>query len=341
MKVKGENPPAQKKESHPMSNTNPVGQMVDSKPKFILLFGPTGSGKSSAFDKYYKQLRPSCSRSEGGTTVTCRDGKLPPYFASVDNFVENDRDYRKEMGELSKSLLEKLGERKYSTTRSAQRLLQQSAQEMTKLYFHIRKSKQYNEKNELEALRAVEEKRDVVFEITGTNPITIGKICRDKLFENAVRIEPKLSGPAAQLRKSHDLVVVVPFVSYHLLEERIVKRFQTSAKKNPQTARMVPVSPETLQEAEEVAFRNLVELITKRCVRAVVVYDNMSGPEPVEWFRLQMDNLRTCVLTKIASGKNRIGSKAFMQMVAGLCEEKKNSQIVQKKKKTKTKKKKK
>ena len=295
------------------------------KPKFIVLFGPTGSGKSGAFDLYYKKLRPKCERKD--TTVTCNDGRLPPYFASVDNFIENDKEYRDSMKTLSTNLLANLMSKSGSalriSSRRKQAMIQNQAQAMTDLYYRIRNKKGYNLQNELGVLNSIKsavdigEARDIVFEITGTNPDTIKKICDDNLFEFALKSNPALS-EYAKLKTRYDVVVVVPFASYILLQERIVGRFMSAAQRNPSSARMVPSGYKHLRNSEETALQNLATLVRQRCVQSVMVYDNTSGPKAVEWFQLEIGP-DGCQLLGLNKRLGQVGSAPFRKVVDEIC----------------------
>jgi energy-coupling factor transporter ATP-binding protein EcfA2 len=129
--------------------------------EFVVLFGPTGSGKSTVMKVY----------------IACCLTDAPVLHAAVDNLVESDPEYRHKVQKIQ---LQKL------KTKELQ-------EKLVNLYFEVRnkprgKKMDYNKQNEKNVKKALsEQKNNIFFEITGANEKTVQKLCLKTLFSIPVQ----------------------------------------------------------------------------------------------------------------------------------------------------------
>lgn len=232
---------------------------------FYILFGPTGSGKSTVFSAY--------AHSKYNTRSDINSSFLKKhhiFFGSVDMYVEKDRDYLRRIAELNPRIqrlnrrISRKGTKKHQKEilDSSRDTIESISREMTDIYFDVRNTKNYNNVNDKNIMTHMRKGYDILFEITGTNPDTIQKICDQTLF---------LSKDASLA--DYNIVVLFPFVHFPLLKYRILERFLSQVK-NGMSARLPPVDDKTLTTNEKLAFDNLVHMIVNRCASKVIIYDN-------------------------------------------------------------------
>lgn len=320
------------------------------KKKFIVLYGPTGSGKGTVYKEYLKKSL-SCTDVDEKCLLNHK------YFiGEVDKYVENDKDYQKliqnldaesdKILEISKKIkkIDTKSENDKKTVLSSvkksikldnqidilEKQLKQLkklklADKMTEIYFNIRNSKNYNIQNELDVLDHMHKGYNIIYEITGTNSSTIQKICDDNLFELSISkmdSKNKEKYGNTSIQKDYDIIVLVPFTTYKKLASRIMKRF-IKAKTSGKSARLVPIDAKKLSNDEEQSFNNLVQLITNKCVDKVIVYDNNDDVNQVVIESVEiMPRVGTdpsCILKNKL--KESITSKSFSDFILKICKE--------------------
>ena len=275
-------------------------ETISIKKKFIILYGPTGSGKSGVYKEFLKKNL-LCSNID---KKCLKDNKY--YIGEVDKYVEADPDYQKliiDLEDESNALIElsskiqkmaENDEEKKDVLSSIQKSINMDSkieeiektlkklkesnlsEKMTKIYFDIRNSKGYNLKNEKDILDHMLINYNILFEITGTNTQTIKKICDNNLFESvllSMTEEKRSKYKNINLQRDYDIIVLVPFTTYKKLSDRIIKRY-IKAKKEGAAPRLPPVDTKKLAKDEKDSFDNLLILIKDKCVDKIILYDN-------------------------------------------------------------------
>lgn len=319
--------------------------------KFIVLYGPTGSGKGSVYKQYLK------------SKLLCTDvdkkclEKNKYFMGEVDKYVENDTDYQKLIKELDdetddlmrisnkiqkvnseikndetdgKSVTNtikksiKIRDQIYELEKMLNKLKQKSlAEKMTKIYFDIRNSKKYNIRNEVDIVDHMYKGYNIIFEITGTNSQTIQKICDDNLFSlslSNMTEDNRKKYSNISIQKDYEVVVLVPFTTYKKLPSRIIGRFM-KAKTSGENVRLVPTDEKKLSSDEKQAFDNLVTLIMNKCVDKVIVYDNNDDNnhiaiESIEINPRNSDKPECNLSNKLRA---RVKSKSFSDFIINIC----------------------
>lgn len=206
--------------------------------QFIILLGPSGSGKNTLSKEY-----------------AAKDNY---YVSNIDKYIETDPDYLEEIKKLDiKANIE--------LYKNNQNDLDTLSKKITSIYFSFRDGKKYNEQNEIDIVKHMNEGYNIVYEITGLNNQTIKNITQNLIFKETdsnINVH------------QYEISVLFPYVNYKNLGLRIINRFFSQCNNNQYNLRLPPVSQDILKKNEEMVFANLNELIRSTCVKKVTIFDN-------------------------------------------------------------------
>lgn len=271
--------------------------------KFIILYGPTGSGKSGVFNKYcednLKNINCDISQIE--------NLKKNGYFvAQVDNLIEENEKYKDNISKFLEEYKDFLD--KYEPNKKNNEIMEKLSTEMSAIYYNIR-NKGFNQINDRNIKEHMEKGFNIIFEITGGNSDTINRICEKK------GDEPDFFS----LLDNYEIIVLVPFTMYKKLKVRIINRFMSSYK-SKSSSRLVPINEEKLENLETTAFDNLIDLINRKCVHKIVVYSNNNSL--IEFAVIEKNDSSYSCVVKNETVRNEFKenkSKTFYEFINSSC----------------------
>ena len=283
---------------------------------FIILFGPTGSGKGDVYKKFLRAQLFGCKEINN---VCLKENKY--FFGSVDQYVENDAKYKKAIKRIHNQYtrgitktLESVNSKSslsdyVSITMVLKEKMDTLSEKMTQIYFAVRNSEGYNTANERNIALHMKKQWNILLEITGTNGSTIDKICDRSLFQTVDK-DVSIS--------NYKITVLFPFTSYKILRQRLIDRFVRQIK-NKQSSRLPPTDESILYKSEKESMDNLVKLIETGCVDKLVIFDN-NRKKAFTFAIIDVNNVKNTTSCDIKAKltENPV-SESFNNLITKLC----------------------